>query len=983
MNTRSRKTKGFSQRLIALLLCGVCLLSASPVSAMASEVEAPQTAEESTTVVVEAVPQPQTENQEMPKQEPDQNPPAADPQKEAAEQENVQQEPVEQENADELGSAQDELADQQPTEKTETVPDASLYDRLLACSTVQEMDSLLNNLTEEEQLALDAFTEEQNAALSAKLSTLGGYDAVLLDDTTVEQGESLTYTLTNASSYTYKLRSDGSDISFESVGITVTTSGNQLVVQPSASTPAGEYEVVYGTIEWFRFFWYFDEKGSVALTVTAKQQNVPVTNTKRMTYDKTVKSNAAGNYDLELTLSGAMGTKENKAKVDLVIVIDGSNSMFKQGNSYNNNATRIKNARTAAKNLITTLGANEKIDARYNIVRFDGSWNKDGELVNNCTSSYGWTSSGTTATGNVDSITRNTGDGEGGTNYEAGLRQAQNQINSARAGATKIVVFLTDGKATFRSSDRASYNPDSKKYEDGRQGYGTGNEDKDNTELCLNAAKTYAATMTMNRFYVVGFGSADSNDMSALANAATNASVKKYYTGSDSQLTTIFNDIAGEITTFLCENVTITDTLAHKDGELMVQVTDPSTVKVKVLDKDGKVIAGPAASVQLSATKNNSQATLTTSYDAATGLLKLDFPDSYKLEADYTYVLCAEIAPTEKAYQEYRKTGYTNIGDANTGTHSGKPGFYSNDVAKVDYTYDGSNGSVTYDKPVVQLNPGKLIITKTFEGLTDDQIQAMQNTLTFKIMLTYPTPTGLQKMEIPLSAFQYSEADKTYTYTVTGLSPNTAYTVAELGADLDGHNVTTTVTGSESGTVAKDATVTVGYQNSYGLANTTASISKRVIGNMGDHRKAFPFTVTVDRRMTAGEYPATTYSVAYTVADNGENGSKITFRLKHGQKVIIANVPIGAAMTIVEADNFEYAVSVGDTTLKNQLVDNSATYSVSSVTKDMKEIQFVNSYDVSIETGVLLDSLPYVLILGLVVAGAVLLIGKRRNRYED
>lgn len=46
-------------------------------------------------------------------------------------------------------------------------------------------------------------------------------------------------------------------------------------------------------------------------------------------------------------------------------------------------------------------------------------------------------------------------------------------------------------------------------------------------------------------------------------------------------------------------------------------------------------------------------------------------------------------------------------------------------------------------------------------------------------------------------------------------------------------------------------------------------------------------------------------------------------------------------------------------------------------------IAFVNRKDVTVDTGVLLDTLPYILILGVVAVGAVLLIKKRRNRDDD
>lgn len=984
MNKKSGQRTPISKRLFALLLCCVCLLGVIPLAAIATRAEETQPVTIAETTVTEAATEAATEGvMAAAETEPTGTEPGDTLPTETVAEETV---PSGTEAKQETEAAETTEPSTEPSEPTETTdpaateetvdPVKALYDSLMECTTLEQVNAILYPQTEEEQAAVDAlveqFSEEQNAALSAKMEELGSYDAELLDDTSVEQGQSLTYTgLNSYFNDTYKVLKDGNEINASAFGITVKFSdnGTKLTVQTTESTPAGDYVIQYGKMEKFFFWEYFEQAGELKLTVTAKQENVPVTNTKQMTYNKTVTRNNSGKYDLELTLSGAVGTKNDKAKVDLVIVIDNSGSMYNE---------RIEKAKTAAKSLINTLADNEKIDAQYSVVLFSGTRGHDysGEKgYEKATATSGWGTS-TSATTYVEKITSNSTNGSA-TNYEAGLRTAQDQVNLAREGSTKIVIFLTDGVPTLRVSGRDDKHGN--KYDDGYNGFGNGEDD--NSDKNIKAAKNYAATMTMNQFYVIGFGNANEQNMKDLANAATNASVKYYKKGSDSDLTKIFDEIAGKISNFFCDHVTITDTLSHVDGELMVKVTDPSTVKVKVLKEDGTVVAGPAASVNLAKTSYNAEATLTTEFNEKDGVLKLNFPESYKLEPDYTYVLCAEIEPTEKAYQEYRESGYTNLGDANTGTHSGQVGFYSNDQAKVDYQYDGSTGSVTYDKPVVQLNPGKLVVTKTVTGLTDEQITGLAETLKFKIKLTYPIPTAAQEVEVPLSAFT-PNTDGTYSYTISGLSPNTAYTVEEIGAEIDGMSLTKTVTGSESGTVSKGQTVIVGYTNAYTMANTSVTINKIVDGNVGVLGQEFPFTVTVDKKMTAGTYEAKGGSVAYTVADDGE-GSKITFKLAHGQKVVLQDVPIGAKLVVTESGNVDYQVSVGNTILKNQNVNSDASYTVDSVTKDMNAITFTNTKEVTIETGVSLETLPYILILAVVAVGAVVMIRKRRNRDED
>ncbi len=137
MNKRSRITKGFSHRLIAVLLCCVCLLAATPVYAIASEADPAPAVEET---VAETPAEPETpETPEVP-------------------------EPAASEETGESAAPAEETSDE-------------LFARLMAYETLDELNAALNALTEEEQALLDQFTDEQNAALEAKTQALGGYDA--------------------------------------------------------------------------------------------------------------------------------------------------------------------------------------------------------------------------------------------------------------------------------------------------------------------------------------------------------------------------------------------------------------------------------------------------------------------------------------------------------------------------------------------------------------------------------------------------------------------------------------------------------------------------------------------------------------------------------------------------------------------------------------------------------------------------------------
>ena len=72
-------------------------------------------------------------------------------------------------------------AEPQPTEG-EVQPVDELYNRLMSCTTLDEINAILNNLTEKENALLEQFTEEQNATLEDKMAEFGAYGIDTLDD---------------------------------------------------------------------------------------------------------------------------------------------------------------------------------------------------------------------------------------------------------------------------------------------------------------------------------------------------------------------------------------------------------------------------------------------------------------------------------------------------------------------------------------------------------------------------------------------------------------------------------------------------------------------------------------------------------------------------------------------------------------------------------------------------------------------------------
>ena len=156
-------------------------------------------------------------------------------------------------------------------------------------------------------------------------------------------------------------------------------------------------------------------------------------------------------------------------------------------------------------------------------------------------------------------------------------------------------------------------------------------------------------------------------------------------------------------------------------------------------------------------------------------------------------------------------------------------------------------------------------------------------------------------------------------------------------------------------------------RNTYTPSTTSVTVTKTVSGNMGDPNKAFSFTVTSDKPMSTGE--------DYTLSNENKTAN---FKLKHNQSITLKGVPIDAKLTVAETNADAYAVTIDGDKVKDKDQQGSASKEI-TVTENMT-ITVVNRNEATIDTGIVTDTLPYVLLLTLAVIGAgVLLLNKRRG----
>ena len=210
----------------------------------------------------------------------------------------------------------------------------------------------------------------------------------------------------------------------------------------------------------------------------------------------------------------------------------------------------------------------------------------------------------------------------------------------------------------------------------------------------------------------------------------------------------------------------------------------------------------------------------------------------------------------------------------------------------------------------------------------------------------------------------------------------------------------------------------VNFYAHYKKATSNVTITKQVTGLLGDTNKDFEFRVNI----TQNGVDCTGVTATKKTEMGTEKVSNLTnFTLKHGETVTLENVPIGATITVTEVTpGAHYKVSAtgqngekdgsSDVAFTYDAVANTAAASDADeadlmllsmdedtavdadgdavayddgTTVDNNQIIVTNHCGLIPDTGVLLDTLPYIVILAVVAGGVALLMLRKRRKEDD
>lgn len=409
----------------------------------------------------------------------------------------------------------------------------------------------------------------------------------------------------------------------------------------------------------------------------------------------------------------------------------------------------------------------------------------------------------------------------------------------------------------------------------------------------------------------------------------------------------------------------------------------PPTYTVTLYDHDGNLV--DALTIAKGAKLDENQVPTITLDEGETFLgwkLQDGTPFNLDTEINRNYELYAHVGSTN-GYRVQYEGGKDTTGTAPEDRTNYAEGSYADvklpgDLAKADKVFLGWAEATD---PTKIYQPGdKLPIEagKAVDGVIT--LYAVWGDKPVQTKLTYNA-----NFEGATSAEKFYELENNATemiksYDETGLSPRSGY---EFLGWSENPNAKETDKLYKAGdqiivdeTTAKNILYAIWKQST-----VTLKITKTVTGNFGDKTREFKFEITfTDANGKALRLVQTDKAPTYSItSDTTVGGEKLTVLMKDKGEITLTNVPIGGTLVVteIEASGYQTSYKIGETESQE---GNVARY---IVPENGGTITFINHRNVSPDTGVFVDSLPYILIIACVAGVAALFLIRRRKKRED
>lgn len=332
----------------------------------------------------------------------------------------------------------------------------------------------------------------------------------------------------------------------------------------------------------------------------------------------------------------------------------------------------------------------------------------------------------------------------------------------------------------------------------------------------------------------------------------------------------------------------------------------------------------------------------------------------------------------------------TNIG-GNVKVGQGAPG----DVLTIAKTYTVNGGSFNSDNVNLELVAFEAndYVRVTDSSITDEAAEQLRPTFTANSNATKDdasiTMTLPRYEKVGIYTYQVKEVDggtlgMTYDATTYTLQVRVANKMVNGKIDPSGEKVCYV-------TMKADGTKESSVKNTYNSSNLT--ISKNVEGNMGDRSTDTKFNFKVTLKVPEGKTLRSTITGtnnAAVVWNEDKTVGTVTFQLSHGESFTLMNLPYDIDYTVDEMSGTT-ALKQGDKIYNTYQVsyDDHKAGTIGSgegkiaPTEGVISTEVTNTWgDDTIDTGVILDNAPYILMLAVVAGAAMTLVIKKRREEE-
>lgn len=165
------------------------------------------------------------------------------------------------------------------------------------------------------------------------------------------------------------------------------------------------------------------------------------------------------------------------------------------------------------------------------------------------------------------------------------------------------------------------------------------------------------------------------------------------------------------------------------------------------------------------------------------------------------------------------------------------------------------------------------------------------------------------------------------------------------------------------------------FDNTYSAGSL--AVTKNVTGIMGDKEKEFTVKVTFTAPTGDTVREAITYvdgTETKTIAAGWTGSQAVDITLKHGETVTFTNIPYGVTYTVVENSYTSEGYDAADYTFSD---------ADKTINSNSDTVTITNNKGGNVDTGIGLDSLPYIMILVLAAAGLIVFFSKKRMAREN